>query len=76
MEISPLEVEVLERGLTSFRCDPAAPPYQEERTRTLSPLVGWAALALLHRLWPLALVAGLAAGLVVTWRVQVHRRRR
>ena len=76
MEISPLEVEVLERGLTSFRCDPSAASYQEERAQLLSPLVGWAALALLHRLWPLGLLVGLGIGVLVTWRVQVRRQRR
>ncbi|MEJ2208081.1 MAG: linear amide C-N hydrolase [Anaerolineae bacterium] len=75
-ELSPLEVEVLQRGLASFSCAPSTVPYQEERTRLLSPLVGWAALALFHRLWPLGLVAGLAAGAVVTRRVWIRRRHR
>jgi choloylglycine hydrolase len=63
---SPLEVEVLERGVTSFPCERPAAPYQEEKERLLPPVVGWAALALLHRFWPLVLALGLGiAALVV-----------
>lgn len=76
IEISSLEVEVLERGLASFSCKMEAIDGQEEKTRLLSPLVGWAALALLHRLWPLGLAAGLVTGAVIAWRVQVRRRPR
>lgn len=69
MDISPLEVEVLERGMTSFSCPPSAVPYQEERKPLLSPLIGWAGLALVHRLWPAGLVVLLGPAALVAWRV-------
>jgi hypothetical protein len=65
MDISPLEVEVLERGMTSFPCASPAAPYQEARRPTVSPVLGWAALALAHRLWPLGIVAGLGIAALV-----------
>jgi penicillin V acylase-like amidase (Ntn superfamily) len=75
-DLSPLEVEVLERGLEAFPCEQPAAPYQEERKLAVSPVVGWAALVLVHRLWAAGLVLGLAAGAVVVWRAQARRRRR
>jgi choloylglycine hydrolase len=72
-QVSPLELEVLERGIGSFSCGPAA-PYQEERQRIISPLVGWAALALFHRLWPLVVIVGLGLAALIVWRVQGRRR--
>jgi hypothetical protein len=68
-DISPLEVEVLERGMTSFACAPSAAPYQEERKPLLSPLIGWAGLALVHRLWPAGLVVLLVSAAPVARRV-------
>jgi len=73
--VSPLEVEVLERGVTSFPCERPAAPYQEERMLMVSPLVGWAALALLHRLWPVGVLVGLGVAALVVWRVQTRGRR-
>jgi hypothetical protein len=69
MQLSALEVEVLERGVTSFPCERPAAPYQEERKLVLSPLVRWAALALLHRLWPVGIVVGLGVAALVLWRI-------
>jgi len=74
-ELSPLEVEVLERGLRSFPCEQLAAPYQEEKRLMVPPLVGWAALALLHRLWPLGVVVGLSVVVLVVWRAQTRGRR-
>jgi penicillin V acylase-like amidase (Ntn superfamily) len=74
-ELSPLEVEVLERGLTSFPCERPAAPYQEEKKRMVSPLVGWVALAMLHRLWPVGVVVALGVAALVVWRVQARSRR-
>jgi penicillin V acylase-like amidase (Ntn superfamily) len=76
IELSPLEVEVLERGLNSFGCERPAAPHQEQKERMLSPLVGWAALALLYRFWAVGLVLGLGAGALVVWRAQARRQRR
>jgi len=73
---SPLEVEVLERGVASFPCERPAAPYQEEKKLIVSPLVGWAALALLHRLWPVGVVVGLGVAALVIWRVRARGRRR
>jgi penicillin V acylase-like amidase (Ntn superfamily) len=75
IELSPLEVEVLERGLTSFRCEKPAAPYQEQKKLLVSPLVGWAAMTLLHRLWPLGAIVGLGVAALVIWRVQARDRR-
>jgi len=76
-DMSPLEVEVLERGVTSFPCGRMAAPYQEEGQLAVSPLVGWAALALLHRIWlvGLVVVCGVAALVLVVWRVRARGRR-
>jgi len=65
--LSDLEVEVLERGLESFACERPAAPYQEEKGRLLSPVVGWATLALLHRYWPALLALGLSVAVLVVW---------
>jgi penicillin V acylase-like amidase (Ntn superfamily) len=75
IELSPLEVEVLERGVTSFPCERPAAPYQEETQLMVSPLVGWAALALLHRLWPVGVILGLGVVALVVWRMQVRSQR-
>ena len=72
--LSDLEVEVLERGLETFACEQPAAPYQEEKGRLLPPVVGWAALALLHRYWPALLAVGLGIAVLVVWRAR-HRRR-
>jgi choloylglycine hydrolase len=74
IELSAFEVEILERGLASFSCDEQATPYQAEVDPVLSPLVGWVALTLLHRLWPVGVVAALAVAGIVVWRVQIRRR--
>ena len=66
---------MLERGVTSFSCEQTAAPYQEERKLMVSPLVGWAALALLYRLWPVGVVVGLGIAALVVWRVQARGRR-
>jgi penicillin V acylase-like amidase (Ntn superfamily) len=73
-ELSTLEVEVLERGLTSFHCERPAAPYQEEKEWLLPPVIGWAGLTLLHRLWLVGLVLGLGVVGLVVWRVRVRRR--
>lgn len=75
-ELSPLEVEVLERGVTTFSCQRTVAPYQEERKLMVSPLVGWAVVALLHRLWPVGVVVGLGIAALVVWRVQARGQRR
>jgi penicillin V acylase-like amidase (Ntn superfamily) len=75
VELSALELEVLERGLASFPCESPAAPYQEERKLIVSPLVGWAVRALLHRLWPVAGVLGLGFATIVGWRAQFRGRR-
>jgi penicillin V acylase-like amidase (Ntn superfamily) len=75
-DLSPLEVEVLERGLASFSCERPPAPYQEARARLVSPLVGWAALALLHRLWPLAAVLGVGAVALAAGQLRARARRR
>ena len=74
-ELSPLEVEVLERGVTSFPCERPAAPYQEEQKLMVSPQVGWALLALLHRLWPVGVIVGLGVAVLVVWRVQARGQR-
>jgi penicillin V acylase-like amidase (Ntn superfamily) len=76
IDLSPLEVEVLERGLTSFPCVRQVVPFQEETGRLVSPLVGWAALALWHHLWPILGAVGLGVVGLVVWRTQARRRRR
>jgi hypothetical protein len=75
IELSPLEVEVLERGLNSFPWERPTAPYQEETKLVLSPLVGWATLTLLHRLWPVGLILGLGAAALIIWRPRVRRQR-
>lgn len=74
-DLSPLEVEVLERGATGFPCERPAAPYQEERELMISPLVGWAALALLHRLWPVGVIVGLTVVALAVWRMRARGRR-
>jgi len=74
-DLSAFEVEVLERGLETFACQDPAVPSQEERELLLPPLVGWAALALLHRLWPVGVTVGLGVAALTVWRSQVPRRR-
>jgi hypothetical protein len=71
--LSEFEVEVLERGLEAFACERPAAPYQEEKGRLLSPVVGWAALALLHRYWPILLALGLGLAALVVWRRRARR---
>jgi hypothetical protein len=68
--LSPLEVEVLERGLASFGCAGPPAPYQAAVRPLVPPLVHWAALALLLRLWPLGIVSGLGIAALVLWRVR------
>jgi penicillin V acylase-like amidase (Ntn superfamily) len=75
-DLSALEVEVLERGLDTFACQDPAVPSQEERELLLPPVVGWAALALLHRLWPIGVAVGLGVVALSAWRAQARRRRR
>ena len=74
--ISPLEVEVLERGIQTFACKDPAIPYQEERKLLLPPIVGWAALALFHRFWPVGVVVLLGVAILIVWRVRARARRR
>jgi penicillin V acylase-like amidase (Ntn superfamily) len=69
-DISPLEVEVLERGIGTFACEHPVPPYQGEREMLLSPVVAWAALALLHRYWSAGIVLLLGVAALVAWRVR------
>jgi choloylglycine hydrolase len=76
IELSALEVEVLERGLNSFACQRQVSPYQEEVERLLSPLVGWAALVLLHRFWVAGPILAFCCVVLVVWRTQSQRRRR
>jgi len=72
MAVSPLEVEVLERGLASFPCERPAAPYQETRKPVVSPVVGWAGLVLLHRLWGLVGLAGLVLTALILGRVRLR----
>jgi penicillin V acylase-like amidase (Ntn superfamily) len=73
-DFPPLLVEVLERGFQSFPCEQRAAPYQEESKRLIPPVVGWAVLALLYRIWPLGIVLGLGIVAVVVWRQMARRR--
>jgi len=75
VDVSPLEVEVLGRGMTSFPCERPAAPYQEERKLIVSPVVAWAGLALFHRLWLVGIVVGLGVAALVVWRAQAGGRR-
>ncbi|MEJ2597536.1 MAG: linear amide C-N hydrolase [Anaerolineales bacterium] len=70
MQLSALEVEVLERGLASFPCEKTAAAYQEESTRVIPPLVSWVALALLYRFWPVGIILGLGVVALAVWRVR------
>jgi penicillin V acylase-like amidase (Ntn superfamily) len=70
MQLSALEVEVLERGLASFPCERTAAAYQEESTRVIPPLVSWVALALLYRFWPVGIILGLGVVALAVWRVR------
>jgi hypothetical protein len=54
--VSAFEFEMMERGLESFACERTALQYQEEQKRLLPPVVGWVAMALFHRYWPVGLV--------------------
>ena len=73
-DISALEVEVLERGVTSFPCERPAAPYQEEKNLLISPKISWAAMALIHRLWPIVIVLVTGIVALVVWRVRTRRR--
>jgi hypothetical protein len=73
--VSNFEVEVLERGVAAFACDRPAAPYQEEKDQLLSPVVGWAALALFHRYWLVLPALGIGIGALVVRRVRGRRRR-
>jgi len=73
-ELSAFEVEVLEQGLEGFGCERPAAPYQDEKGRLLPPVVGWAALALLHHYWPALLAVGLGIAVLVVWRARRQRR--
>jgi penicillin V acylase-like amidase (Ntn superfamily) len=72
-DLSPLEIEVLERGLDSFSCRGPAAPYQEERAQLISPLVGWATRALFYRLWPVGAIVALGIVALAGWRWRVRR---
>jgi choloylglycine hydrolase len=76
MAVSPLEDEVLERGLASFPYERPAAPYQEERRPLVSPVVGWASLTVLHRFWWLGGLAALGIATVAAARVRGRDRRR
>jgi choloylglycine hydrolase len=73
-DLSAFEVEVLERGLDTFACQQPAIAYQAQEERRLPPLVGWVALALAHRLWPLSLVLLPGIAGLVTWRARTRGR--
>jgi hypothetical protein len=73
-DISALEVEVLERGVTSFPCERPAAPYQEERNLLVSPKISWAALALFHHLWPVGIILVIGVVALVVWQVRARRR--
>jgi choloylglycine hydrolase len=75
-EPSAFEVEVLERGVTSFSCERPVALSQYEQERLLPPIVGWAALALFHRYWPVGVVLLLGITVLVGWRVRARRRRK
>jgi choloylglycine hydrolase len=68
IDLSPFEVEVLERGLASFPCERPAAPYQEARELLVPPVVTWAALALGHRLWPVGVVVAFGVVALIVWR--------
>ena len=73
---SPLEIEVLLRGMASFPCrkdalvgQTGAPPALEDGNLLLPPHVVWAGLAVLHWVWPVwALLVVLSLAYVV-WRM-------
>lgn len=73
-DISPQEVEVLERGFEAFGCKHSVIPYQEEREQLLPPTVSWATLFLLRRFWPLGIVLLPSITILVVWRVRVRAR--
>ncbi len=47
----------------------------EESKLVVSPLVGWAVLAVLHRLWLVGVAVGLGVAALIVWRVQARGRR-
>ena len=76
VEYSPLEIEILLRGMTSFPCredaavgQASAPPALEDGNLLLSPLVLWAGLAVFHWVWPVwVLLTALSLGYLI-WRM-------
>jgi len=68
--------EVVGRGIESFGCGGTALQFQEEQERLLPPPVGWLALALFYRYWPVGLVLLLGIAILVGWRVRVRRQRK
>ncbi len=75
-EVNAFEEDVMVRGFESFACERTARQYQEEQERLLSPVVGWAALALLYRYWPVVVVLLLGIAVLVGWRVRVRHQRK
>ena len=75
-DLSEFEIEVLERGVETFACERPAAPYQEEKERLLSPVVGWAARTVLYHYWPVLITVGLGISALVVWRVHARSRRR
>ena len=69
-DFSSLELEVLEHGLATFACKDTTAPQQEAIQALIPPVVVWAAITALHRLWPAGLL--LAAGIVglVVWKAR------
>ncbi len=76
VQYSPLEIEVLLRGMASFPCRKDAPmgqvgaaPTLEEGNLLLPPPVLWAGLAILHWVWPVwALLTALSLAYLI-WRM-------
>ena len=74
VEISELEVEVLERGISTFPCEQPPTPYQEEIKLLVSPVVGWAALTLFHRYWFVGIILGIGIVTLAIWRIKLRSR--
>jgi hypothetical protein len=72
-EVDAFGEEVMARGFESFACERTVLQYQEEQERLLPPVVGWAALAVLHRYWPVGVVFLLGVAVLVWRRVRARR---
>ena len=76
VEYSPLEIEILLRGMSSFPCrkdapigQTGAPPTLEDGNLLLPPLVLWAGLAVFHWVWPVWIVLTALSLAYLIWRM-------